>query len=252
MSEPRRLLSSSSDASSLERALLGAGRQRREPEGMRDRVRLGVTAAVAAGAISATATTAKAATTAGSASVLAKAKIVLVAAALVSAAGATTYVATKAPPTAPAVAPPPMQPIASPPPSLSPSPPPPPPLPPPLPPPPSLPPPHPRASIPSQPKPVAPTVALSDLREEASLVDEARSALAQNDLVTATDRLARADARFPRGRLAEEREALAVRIASAGGDAPRAARLARTFLARHPTSPLRPSMEAIAKKSEIE
>ena len=83
-------------------------------------------------------------------------------------------------------------------------------------------------------------------------MDEARSALAQNDLVTATDRLARADARFPRGRLAEEREALAVRIASAGGDAPRAARLARTFLARHPTSPLRPSMEAIAKKSEIE
>lgn len=237
MSEPRRLLSGSSDASPLERALLGAGRLRREPEGMRDRVRIAVTAAAAAGALTTTATTAKAATTAGTASAIAKAKIVLVAAALVSAASATTYVATKAHSDAPTMLP--SAPLSLPPPPSLPLSPPPPPSP-------------PRVSLPSQPKPSAPSVALSELREEAALVDEARSALGAKDLVTANERLARADARFPRGRLAEEREALAVRIAAAGGDAPRATRLARTFLDRHPTSPLRPSMEAIAKKSEIE
>lgn len=262
MSEPRRLLSGASDASALERALLGAGRQRREPEGMRDRVRIGVTAAVTAGAISATATTAttaKAATTAGTASVLAKAKLVFVAAALVSTAGATTYVAMKdhpevptvtAAPAVPAVpAPVVITPRANPePPSGAPvvttttsavpvvtaS--------------------SPRARTPASARAAveAPSVALSELREEAALVDEARSALAAKDLVTANERLARADSRFPRGRLAEEREALAVRIAAAGGDEARAARLARTFVERHPTSPLRPSMEAIAKKSRIE
>ena len=282
MSDPRRLLSGSSDATALERRLLGAGRLRREPEGMRDRVLVGVGAAVAAGAIASTAATAKAAT-AGTAkatvagSALAKAKLVIVSAALVTAAaGTTTYVAMSDPPKAPVTAPVVVATTATAPVATSASP--------------AAPaapandlpiaapattasaaprgrafvPPR-RSEAPPAPAPApapadtsvggtanAPSLARSELREEAALVDEARSALASGDLVTASERLARADARFPRGRLAEEREALAVRVAAAAGDAPRASRLARTFLGRHPTSPLRPWMESIAKKDAIE
>lgn len=251
MSEPRRLLSGDSGATALERRLLGAGRQRREPGGMRDRVLAGVGAVVATGAIASTsAATAKTAAASGATTkatltgaALAHAKLVILSAALVTAAAATTtYVAmSAAPKPAPAVAtttlPPAPTVIA---PSAAPSP--------------QPIEPAPKATAPPR-APVAarsPSVSQSELREEAALVDEARAALAAGDLGTASDRLARADARFPRGRLAEEREALAVRIASAAGDGVRASKLARAFLARHPTSPLRPSMESIAKKNEIE
>lgn len=270
MSEPRRLLSGASDASPLERQLLAAGRQRREHEGMPDRVRLGVAAVVAAGAISA-ATAANAATTATTAkatltgSALAKAKIIVLAAALVTTAGATTYlVATNDHPTpaaassstvvvspvtsiGSATAAPPItaNDLPAAPPSAT-----------------AV--PQPRASgrprhasrgpVDPPASATAPAVseAQSELREEAILVDEARSALAAGALPTARDRLARADARFPHGRLAEEREALAVRVAAAGGETARASQLARAFLGRHPTSPLRPSIESIAKKDGIE
>lgn len=72
-----------------------------------------------------------------------------------------------------------------------------------------------------------------DPNEERALVDTARTALARGrsaDALTAIDEHAR---RFPRGRLAEEREALAVQALALSGDRPgaltRAARFRRAF-----------------------
>ena len=295
MSDPERLSSGDGAASALERRLLDAGRQRREPAGMRDRVLLGVSAAVAAGGVAAgstvasassassASTAAAAATTsvpptkaAATALALAKVKVLLATAVVVSgAAGTATYAARHSQPTtvtlsAPSAAlavPPAPVPRSAPPEPIAPA---------------ATPASEettsvddlptaptetrslaPRArlgpsaaALPPTPTPLAServeTAAVSELREEAALVDEARRALAVGDTASASERLSRADARFPRGRLLEEREALAVRIAAAAGDGARAARLARAFLEKHPTSPLRPAIEPLSKKIENE
>lgn len=263
MTEPRRLLASDSDASPLERTLLHAGRARREPYGMRGRVLAAVAAAgaLAGGAKTAAAGESAAAKGAGFAAVT-TGKIV-VATALLATAGVAVYVATpsRAPvtrsaspvATAPTVTTkvvsaqattadgPPIDaeapsPTATPRPSR-------------------------RVSAksvataveaPPETRPSAPVVAVSALREEATLVEQARAALASGDVARAREHLADANARFPGGRLAEEREALHVRVVAAAGDPRRAALLARAFLARHPSSPLREAIEPLAKKVEFE
>jgi outer membrane protein assembly factor BamD (BamD/ComL family) len=80
--------------------------------------------------------------------------------------------------------------------------------------------------------PTAPS-GISDTNEERALVDRARTALARG---LASDALAAIDQhtkRFPRGRLAEEREALAVQALALSGDknaaGARAARFRRSF-----------------------
>lgn len=75
------------------------------------------------------------------------------------------------------------------------------------------------------------------LADEVALVARARTALRAGDLAGASDALDAHDRAFPRGALAEEAEALRVEIASRSGDGPRAERLARAFLTRHPSSP---------------
>lgn len=281
MTEPRRLLSSGSDASALERSLLNAGRARREPEGMRDRVLAGIAAGAAGAALGvathgtaakiSTAPAAKVAT----AVVTTKLKALIATAAVIATAGVTAYVATRpahqapvpamaaAPPTA-SIPPSPAPPPSAAPTTITPS---------------DL-PTAPSARTPSAPRPIshaerlreevtqvsdlghyaaeAPGAArspaheaaesVSALREEAKLVDAARTALAAGDPASARARLDEAKTRYPQGRLGEEREALEIRVLAASGETSRAASLARAFLVRHPSSPLRPSIEAIAKK----
>ncbi|HVH42843.1 MAG TPA: hypothetical protein VM925_10890, partial [Labilithrix sp.] len=96
------------------------------------------------------------------------------------------------------------------------------------------------SSLPSAPPPPAPATSVTaapttvaDAQGERALIDTARTALARglaSDALAATDSHAK---RFPHGRLAEEREALAVQALVAKGDAPaartRAARFRRSF-----------------------
>jgi outer membrane biosynthesis protein TonB len=92
--------------------------------------------------------------------------------------------------------------------------------------------------------------AISNLREEAALLGQARAALARGDATAASARLDEARTRFPQSQLGQERDALDVRIASASGDRARAASLARAFAVRYPDSPLRAGVEAIARAPE--
>jgi hypothetical protein len=252
MTEPQRLLAAGSDASSFERSLLHAGRARREPLGMRERVVTAVAAGAAATSVAANAKAATAVKGAGIAGAVTKGKILL-ATAVVASAGATGYVASTSsePPVASRLTPV-MTAIpraavtaAKPTTAVSPA---------------ELPTvPHPRRHASPAKPPAAPiddrlptTSEASALAEEASLVEQSRAALAGGDVGGARAKLAEADARYPRGQLGEERDALRVRLAAASGDPRRAAVLARAFLERHPGSVLRPSIEPFAKKVEIE
>ncbi|MBX3263370.1 MAG: hypothetical protein KF782_27100 [Labilithrix sp.] len=91
---------------------------------------------------------------------------------------------------------------------------------------------------------------VSSLREEASLLHEARAALSRGAHDVARAKLDEARARFPTSQLAPERDALEVRLASESGDRPRAARLAKAFVERYPDSPLRPGVEGIVQATE--
>ena len=99
----------------------------------------------------------------------------------------------------------------------------------------------------SKPRPTvdaAKNVSVSELREEAGMLGDVRSALAAGDGGTAAARLDEARARFPRTRLGQERDALEIRVAIANGDRARASTLARAFVTRYPDSPFRPGIEA--------
>ena len=99
----------------------------------------------------------------------------------------------------------------------------------------------------SKPRPTvdaAKNVSVSELREEAAMLGDVRSALAAGDGGTAAARLDEARARFPRTRLGQERDALEIRVAIANGDRARASTLARAFVTRYPDSPFRPGIEA--------
>ncbi len=106
----------------------------------------------------------------------------------------------------------------------------------------------------SPPSRQAPTAAVSPsvsaLREEASLLDEARTALSRAEHDLARAKIGEARARFPASQLAPERDALEIRLVSDSGDRPRAARLARAFVDRYPDSPLRPGVEAIIQATK--
>ncbi len=108
------------------------------------------------------------------------------------------------------------------------------------------------ASAPPSSSEVSPELSPSDLREEAAVLAAARADLARGDAKSASRRLDEASARFPRGMLLEERDALYVRAAEQSGDHERASRLAWSFLERHPRSPLRPSVERVLEKSAPE
>lgn len=280
MSEPRRLLSDS-ETSELSRSLLTAGRARREPEGARERVwgavAVGVAGGAAAGTTAGTVGGAAAAGASGGAKgagvalAITKMKLLVVGSVIATAATVTavavrhdepaapvtatttsTTATTAATATKPAdkveavvVTAPEAKPEAptEPEPSAK-----------------------PLASVPPRPRvveaPVAPTATeaerettqapapISKLREEAALLQEARAALGRGDTAVARTKLEDARSRFPKSQLAQERDALDVRLASESGDRARAASLARAFVEHYPDSPLRGSVESFARTEE--
>ncbi|AUX30903.1 MULTISPECIES: hypothetical protein [Sorangium] len=94
----------------------------------------------------------------------------------------------------------------------------------------------PRNTRPAAPAPDAIAAADNDdLVRESNLVDQSRAALAQ-DPAAALAALARHEADFPRGRLAEEREFIAIRALMRLGRADEARARAAAFMARYPSS----------------
>ncbi|WP_437940599.1 hypothetical protein [Sorangium sp. So ce341] len=94
----------------------------------------------------------------------------------------------------------------------------------------------PRNARPATPAPDAiAAVDNDDLVRESNLVDQSRAALAQ-DPAAALAALARHEADFPRGRLAEEREFIAIRALMRLGRADEARARAAAFVARYPSS----------------
>ncbi|MFO0610017.1 MAG: hypothetical protein U0324_43060 [Polyangiales bacterium] len=85
-----------------------------------------------------------------------------------------------------------------------------------------------------------PQPAPDTLAEELRLLNAARRALAAHQLDDAARPLAEHARRFPRGQLAEEREATAALVTCARGDRDASARAAERFLRAHPRSPQGP------------
>jgi hypothetical protein len=92
--------------------------------------------------------------------------------------------------------------------------------------------------------------AISQLRQEAALLQEMRAALGRHDTAGARAMLNDARRRFPNSQLVQERDALEVRLTNESGDRTGAASLARTFAERYPDSPLRAGVESIARGAE--
>ncbi len=88
--------------------------------------------------------------------------------------------------------------------------------------------------------------AASQLREESAAVLEARAALRAGDAPRSLALLSQARARFPRGALGQEREALTIEALSRAGQAAAAQRRAKAFLAAHPQSPYVADLRRIA------
>lgn len=76
----------------------------------------------------------------------------------------------------------------------------------------------------------------SELARERALLDQARRSAAQGDAAAALEVAERHRARFPSGRLAEEREALAIRALVASGRSEEARERAQAFRAAYPNS----------------
>jgi hypothetical protein len=79
--------------------------------------------------------------------------------------------------------------------------------------------------------------ALSRLEAENRLVDAARAKLAAGDPRGALDEVARAAARFPQGRLAQERELIAIDSLAALGDQKAMRARGQAFLEHYPSGP---------------
>ena len=82
-----------------------------------------------------------------------------------------------------------------------------------------------------------------DLAAERALLEVARTALARGDTASAMAALNAHAKRFPRGRLLEERESLAVQALAAAGKRDEARRRADQFRKRSPDSMLLPAVE---------
>ena len=84
----------------------------------------------------------------------------------------------------------------------------------------------------------------SDLAAERAVLDMARTALNRGDPANALAATAEHEKRYPRGALAEEREAIAVRALSEGGRKAEAKARAERFKKSHPESILLPAVLA--------
>lgn len=82
------------------------------------------------------------------------------------------------------------------------------------------------------------------LAQERQLIDQARSALVRGELEAAIDTLAQHRRAFANGRLAEERESLAIQTSIRAGDFAEARQAAERFRRQFPESMLLPAVEA--------
>ncbi|MBX7098326.1 MAG: hypothetical protein K1X89_11485, partial [Myxococcaceae bacterium] len=99
-----------------------------------------------------------------------------------------------------------------------------------------------------RPKPSGNAAAQGDeaLRQERSLIEQARVAMGRQAPGLALEALAEHERRFPRGQLEEERLAMQALALSATGERDGAAAKAREFLGRFPQSVLRAAVEPLA------
>jgi len=102
----------------------------------------------------------------------------------------------------------------------------------------------PSQDVPGESAPAAPAVGA--LRDETSLIDGARAALAAGSPAEALALLDRYRARHPRGMLLPEALAMRIEAIDRSGDHARARALARSFIAEHPQSPLAPRLARLA------
>lgn len=86
----------------------------------------------------------------------------------------------------------------------------------------------------------------SQLREESLAVLDARSALRSGNAARSLQLLGQASARFPRGALGQEREALTIQALAQAGQLAAAKRRAAAFLRAHPQSPYAVDVERVA------
>jgi outer membrane protein assembly factor BamD (BamD/ComL family) len=86
----------------------------------------------------------------------------------------------------------------------------------------------------------------ADLAAERALVDRARSALARGDTGASLEAVAAHEARFPRGRLTEERELVAIQALVRRGESGAAKARADRFRKAHPKSVFVPAVDRLA------
>jgi len=98
-----------------------------------------------------------------------------------------------------------------------------------------------------QPPPLAPTSFRGAAPNELALLTQARDSVMHGDFAGALPLLARHARLFPNGALAEERDALWVRVLVGLDRHPDAQRAARFFAHRHPKSPLGPVVAEITQ-----
>ena len=92
--------------------------------------------------------------------------------------------------------------------------------------------------------PSSPVGPSSELARERGLLDLARAAAARGEPAVALEQTQRHRAQFPHGKLAEEREAMAIRALLSLGRAPEAAARARAFRLAYPNSFLTPAIDS--------
>lgn len=99
-------------------------------------------------------------------------------------------------------------------------------------------------------EPVDPHMPDPALKAESVMLESARQRLTAGDAPAALTRLARHRARFPDGRLAEERDVLEIKALIAAGRLDDARRRARAFVTRHPESPYRRALQPVLDAAE--
>ena len=96
----------------------------------------------------------------------------------------------------------------------------------------------------------APSAAFSDLREEHRLLRSAREALRTGNSAAALEQIEAARSAFPQGELEQEREVLAIRALIAAGRKSEARDRASAFLRSHPTSPLSGRVASLLREAQ--
>lgn len=100
------------------------------------------------------------------------------------------------------------------------------------------------------PVPREPATEEDPLATEARILEAARACLAKGDRACAQAKLDEHEARFARGPLADEAALLAIDVALAGGDRPKARRLARSLVARSPHGAWNARVKALAQEED--